>query len=141
MQHKKKYSIVTSNLKFDLDMSKYYANIDKAQEALIYQIKTDTEQYVPARDLTLSNSAHAENDNTELVYSTPYARFQYMGKLMVDARGSAYALKGTKKHVVDKNLVYGTERHPSATSHWYEVAEERYKDSWIKLVKEIVTRG
>lgn len=122
-------------------MSKYDARFKKAQERLIYQIKADTEQYVPARDLTLSNSARARNDNKELVYSTPYARFQYMGKVMVDDRGSTYAKKGSKKHVISKNLVYSKDRHPQATSHWYEASESRYKNKWVQLVKDVVKYG
>lgn len=91
--------------------------------------------------MTLSNSSYVRNNNTELVYHTPYARFQYMGKVMVDDRGSTYAKKGTKKHVINKDLVYSKERHPDATSHWYEVAERQYKRKWVKLVKDVVKHG
>lgn len=134
-------TIIKSNLSIKLDISKQDFRFKKAQEMLINQIKIDTEKFVPARDMILSNSAHPENSNTELVYSTPYARFQYMGKVMVDDRGSTWAKKGTKKHVINKNLVYSKDRHPQATSKWFEKAKEEYKEKWIKLVKGVVKNG
>lgn len=91
--------------------------------------------------MILSNSAYVRNENRELVYSTPYARFQYMGKVMVDDRGSTWAKRGEKKHVINKDLVYSTDRHPQATSHWYEAAEKQYKKKWIKMVKDMVKHG
>lgn len=136
-----KTSFIKSNVSVKLDISKYDKKFKKAQERLINQIRIDSEKYVPADTLVLSNSAHPENNNTELVYSTPYARFQYFGKVMVDDRGSTWARKGTKKHVIDRDLVYSKERHPDATSKWYEAAENNYKDEWVKLVKEVVKNG
>lgn len=136
-----KSTFINSNISIKLDISKYDKRFKKAQERLINQIRIDSERYVPADSLTLSNSAHPENNNTELVYSTPYARFQYMGKVMVDDRGSTWAKKGTKKHVINRDLVYSKERHPEATSKWYEKAEGVYKTQWIKLVKEVVKNG
>lgn len=130
-----------SDFEFKINLKRMNGNIKKAQAALINQIRIDTEQYVPALDLTLSNSAHAENKNTELVYNGPYARFQYYGKVMVDERGSAYARPGGKKHVINKDLVYTKDRHPNATSFWYKKAKERYKDKWVKLVKDVVKNG
>lgn len=127
-----------SDFEFKINLRRINGNIKKAQAALINQIRIDTEQYVPAFDLTLSNSAHAENKNTELVYNGPYARFQYYGKVMVDERGSTYARPGGKKHVINKDLVYTKDRHPNATSFWYKKAKERYKDKWVKLVKDVV---
>ncbi len=56
-----------SDFEFKINLRRINGNIKKAQAALINQIRIDTEQYVPALDLTLSNSAHAENKNTELV--------------------------------------------------------------------------
>lgn len=130
-----------SDFEFKINLRRMNGNIKKAQAALINQIRIDTEQYVPALDLTLSNSAHAENKNTELVYNGPYARFQYYGKVMVDERGSTYARPGGKKHVINKDLVYTKDRHPNATSFWYKKAKERYQDKWVKLVKDVVKNG
>lgn len=130
-----------SDFEFKINLRRINGNIKKAQAALINQIRIDTEQYVPALDLTLSNSAHAENRNTELVYNGPYARFQYYGKVMVDERGSTYARPGGKKHVINKDLVYTKDRHPNATSFWYKKAKERYQDKWVKLVKDVVKNG
>nr|DAW44947.1 MAG TPA: Minor capsid protein [Bacteriophage sp.] len=130
-----------SDFKFKINLKRINRNIEKAQATLINQIRIDTEQYVPAMDLTLSNSAHAENKNTELVYNGPYARFQYYGKVMVDERGSTYARLGSKKHVINRDLVYSKERHPNATSFWFEKSKARYKYKWIKLIKDVMKNG
>lgn len=136
-----KFEVSTAGLSMKVNLKRLDSKIKKAQSVLVSQIKIDSEQFVPARDLTLSNSAHAENKNTELVYNGPYARFQYYGKVMVDDRGSTYAKAGTKKHVINRDLVYSKERHPKATSFWYKKAKELYKDKWIKTFKDVVKNG
>ena len=77
-----KFEVSTAGLSMKVNLKRLDRKIKKAQSVLVSQIKIDSEQFVPARDLTLSNSAHAENKNTELVYNGPYARFQYYGKVM-----------------------------------------------------------
>lgn len=135
-------STVFSNIDITIDVSKYDSLFDKAQKVLINQIKADSEPYVPAKDLVLSNSAHIENDNTELVYSTPYARYQYAGYVMTDENGRTFVGKGEKKPIVtNRELVYSKDVHPQATKEWYEVAEREYKDKWIKAVKDVVRNG
>jgi hypothetical protein len=103
---------------------------------LCNQIIADTAPFVPFRQGVLS-AATVENDD-EVVYKPPYSRFQYMGKVMLDSRGSAWAPKYGKKYVTSKNLKYGKTHHPKATSHWYEKAEEIHKNEWIALVKKVV---
>ena len=53
--------------------------------------------------------------NDSLKYTSPYAHYQFTGKLMLAANGSAWAKKGEKKHYSGKNLKY----HTSGTgSYW-----------------------
>lgn len=135
-------STIYSNIDITIDLSRYDILFEKAQKVLINQIKADCEPYVPAKDLTLSNSAHIENNNTELVYSTPYARYQYAGYVMTDEKGRTFVGKGEKKPIVtNRELVYSKDVHPKATKEWYEVAEKVNKDKWIKKVKEVVNNG
>lgn len=51
-------------------------------------------------------------------YLSPYAHFQYEGKLFLDDRGSPYAKRSESKHQTNIDLKYNTEKHPLATSHW-----------------------
>ena len=55
-------------------------------------------------------------------YKSPYAHFQYEGKVFVDDRGSTYAKRSTSKHATSRDLQYSTDKHPLATSHWDRAA-------------------
>ena len=137
-----KINMVYAELEFDLDLRDLDKRLDTAQETLINQIKEDTEKYVPAKSLDLTNSAHPENYNQELVYNRPYARFQYGGKVMTDERGRTWVGKGEKKPIVtNQDLVYTKNIHPQARDHWFDAAEKRYKHEWIKKVKDVFRNG
>ena len=57
----------------------------------------------------------------ELIYASPYARYQYYGKLMVSSiTGSPYAKFGEKKVLTDIDLKYNTHQHPQAGAFWFE---------------------
>ena len=118
------YLSINDSIEIDIDLTKFKDKLETAQSDLVNQIIADTQDYVPFQRGILSNSVHAENDNTEIVYSTPYARFLYMGKLMVDSRGSSWARKDTKKHVVNKDLTCSKEAHSKAGAKWYERSKE-----------------
>lgn len=137
-EFKDKYLVITDKIKVDIDLSKLKGKLARAQNALVNQIIADTTDYVPFRDGFLSNSVHTENENTEIVYNTPYARFLYMGKLMLDDRGSSWAKKGARKHVVNKNLEYSKESHSKAGAKWYERAKEEHLNDWVDVVKKAV---
>jgi hypothetical protein len=74
--------------------------------------------------------------SNEIVYNTPYARFLYMGKVMLDDRGSAWALPYTQNHVTDRNLTYSKEGHSKAGDKWYERSKEDNLDKWIETFKK-----
>ena len=43
-----------------------------------------SDDYVPMNTGVLKNSAYVESDGSAIVYNTPYARYLWYGKLMVD---------------------------------------------------------
>lgn len=54
-------------------------------------------------------------------YASPYARYQYYGKLMVSSvTGSPYARSGEKKVLKSVDLQYNTASHPLAGPLWFE---------------------
>lgn len=54
-------------------------------------------------------------------YASPYARYQYYGKLMVSSvTGSPYAQSGEKKVLTSVDLQYNTASHPLAGPLWFE---------------------
>lgn len=130
-------------VELNLNLDKYSKRLDKAQEVLINAIKDDTEEYVPAKSLALTRSAHIRNNNTELVYSTPYARYQYGGYVMTDTLGRTFVDKGEKKPIIhfDRPLNYTKSPHSKATSKWTQVSEEKNKKKWIEAVKDVIKNG
>lgn len=130
---------VELNMNFD----KYTKRLDKAQKILINSIKDDTEEYVPAKNLFLTRSAHIRNNNTELVYSKPYARYQYGGHVMTDSLGRTWVGKGEKKPIIhfEWPLKYTKSPHSKATSRWVEVSEAKNRRKWIQEVKDVIKNG
>lgn len=92
--------------------------------------------YTPARNNILykSPTLGTKIGSGRIYYLSPYARYQYYGKLMVSSiTGSSYAAHGEKKVLTDKNLTYDTTRHPQATSFWFEHMKAEKK--------EVILRG
>ena len=65
----------------------------------------EMDPYIPMQQGILKNTRQIGTD--KVTYNSPYAKFQYYGKLMlgVETR-SAYAKKGERKVVTDKDLKY-----------------------------------
>lgn len=120
-----------------IDLNRLKLRFNKAQNDLNNQIILDTMGYVPFQQGILSNSVHVENSD-EIVWNTPYARFLYAGKVMVDERGSTYAKKGGKKYVTNTDLKYSQESHSKAGSYWFERSKNDHLDGWIETVKKAV---
>lgn len=68
-----------------------------------------------------------------IVYASPYARYQYYGKLMVSRlTGSAYARRGESKVLTNTDLKYKTHRHPQAQKLWFEVMKQNHKEQILR---------
>lgn len=76
--------------------------------------------------------------NHEIKYISPYARYQYYGKLMLAKNGSSWAKKGEKKVETNKSLKY----HTSGTGpKWNEMMMQRNKNTLIKDVENYIKSG
>ena len=114
-------------------------NVPKAEHAVAVQIQKDTEPYVPARTLSLSNRTQVRGNS--IIYPGPYARFLYYGKVMVgEETGSTWAKKGETKVVTEKNLDIKQTVHKNAQSHWFEASKAQNLDKWISVEKKAVTK-
>lgn len=130
------------NIRYSFKSHRIKNKINNAQKLLINQVKMDTVQYVPAKTLRLSESAQVRNDNKELVYMTPYARYQYKGYVMTDEQGRTFVRRGEKKPIVTtRRLNYSKLIHPLATSQWFDSSKKRYLTKWVQLVKESIKNG
>lgn len=96
--------------------------------------------YTPARNNILykSPTLGTKIGSGRIYYLSPYARYQYYGKLMVSSiTGSSYAAHGEKKVLTDKDLVYDTMRHPQATSFWFERMKAEKKEAILRGAAKI----
>lgn len=76
--------------------------------------------------------------NYEIKYTSPYAKYQYYGKLMLAKNGSAWAKLGEKKETTSQNLKY----HTSGTgAKWDKLMMQRRKNDLIKDVENYIKRG
>lgn len=88
---------------------------------LANEAKTLMDPYVPANNLVLSQNVntYVENGSGIVEYKSPYAHYQWAGKLYVSSvTGSAWARGGEFKVPTSRSLSHSKFRHPLATSHW-----------------------
>ena len=76
--------------------------------------------------------------NNEIKYTSPYAKYQYYGKLMLTKKGASWAKLGEKKVLTSKNLKY----HTSGTGpKWNELMMQRRKNDLVKDVENYIKSG
>jgi hypothetical protein len=106
-----------------------------------------SDPYVPFRSGPLKNSAHMTQDGDGIIYNTPYARYHWYGKLMVDPitkkgafydprSGRYWSRPNTPKELTDRDLQYtgGPLRGP----RWVERCWIDNKDSILKSVEAYI---
>ena len=71
-------------------------------------------------------------------YTSPYAKYQYYGKLMLAKNGSSWAKLGEKKIQTSKDLKY----HTSGTGpKWDKLMLQRHKNDLVKDVENYIKSG
>jgi hypothetical protein len=74
----------------------------------------------------------------EINQNTPYARYQYYGKLMVSSlNGSAWASKGESKVLTDKDLRYNKSKNAQAGPFWFERMKSDKKEQILRGAKKL----
>lgn len=89
------------------------------------------DKYTPMLTGTLKHSATlgTQIGSGCIEYASPYARYQYYGKLMVSSvTGSSYARQGEKKVLTSTELRYNTASNPLAGAFWFERMKADKKD-------------
>lgn len=127
-------SIVDGNIKVNINLSQFNDRFKEAQQWLGDRVLEDSKAFMPLRTGNLQQRSHVQNNGKEVVFPGPYARFQFMGNVMVDpVTGSPWARAGAKKVLTDRPLTYSS---PTATDHWFDEAKAQYGDYWINGVRE-----
>ncbi len=96
--------------------------------------------YTPALNNVLYKSATLGTviGSGEIEYNSPYARYQYYGKLMVSSvTKSAYAKSGEHKVLTDKDLKYTKLRHAQAGKLWFERMKADCLDEILNGAKDV----
>jgi hypothetical protein len=74
----------------------------------------------------------------EINQVSPYARFQYYGKVMVSSiTGSPWARHGEKKILTDRDLVHDKSIHPMAGPFWFERMKADKKDEILDGARKV----
>lgn len=76
--------------------------------------------------------------NHEIKYTSPFAHYQYLGKLMLAKNGSSWAKKGEKKHYTNNKL----KCHTSGTgAKWDKLMLQRHRNDLINDVENFIKSG
>ena len=126
------------SLKLKVPKNVLEKRVAKANKWLCEEIIKDTDPFVPARTRALA--MNVQRHGHTIVYASPYARFQYYVKVMIDpATGSTFAPKGTRKVLTDRDLQYSKAVHKHAQSHWFEASRAVNEGHWREGVRKILT--
>lgn len=152
MQAKKQFPRITyvgDGFRVDIKLSRFSRQFAEAQWWLGEQVLAGCKPFMPYQTGNLIQRSYTEKNGARVVFPGPYARYLYMGKVMVDSvtgkgprkipvgPGGDYILrfrKGAKLVPTERRLNYA---QPQATDHWFEEAKKRYGGSWIEGAKKI----
>ena len=111
---------------------------DQAQLFMANESRKLMQPYVPEiKHLMVKNVRTYVEDGQGIVhYLSPYARFQYHGKVMVSSKtGSAFASQGEFKVLTNRDLRF---TKPMATSYWDKAMKLARGADLIKAVQNFI---
>lgn len=152
-----KINLKRGDTRVKIDLSDLQKNKKKAQYLLDSQIMHDMTPYMPLVSgvfiqLTRTRSAALAGTGVVCAATTPYGRYLYYGKKMVDSQTG----RGPRRMVMpDGEVIYryrkgatltatNTPLHysnASARAEWYKVAKKKHIDEWTDLVEEALLDG
>lgn len=134
-----KVIIISVKVTVKFNANKFNDKIRNMCQKLTEEIKKDISQFVPYRSGELDRSAYirdAGNNRKEIIWHTPYSRFQFYGRVMRDSKGRAFVGKGGRKPYISNKMRYSKEIHPKATAFWTIEAKKQYLKKWAEQAKE-----
>lgn len=129
------------NQTFSADRTKNFSDVQKFVDSECIRLMVP---YTPMKNGILMKTAvlGTKIGSGHIYYNSPYARYQYYGKLMVSSvTGSAYASQGESKVLTDKDLQYNSFRHPQAQKMWFEAMKADKKEQILRGAAAIAGRG
>jgi hypothetical protein len=148
---KLKYKFVYKNRTIEgvmeIDLSRFEGQYSRAQYELDSMVMASMIPYMPKDtgtfiNVTLGMSQAIAGSGKVVAAAPPMGRFLYEGKVMVgENTRSAFADKGERKVVTDRNLEYSKHANPKVTSHWFDTAKANHGSAWIKKTKKLAGGG
>ena len=128
-----KIAYVSSGIRCEIDISRFRKQFEQAQWYLGKKVLEDCKDFMPLRDGSLRQRSVVLREGREVLFPGPYARFLYMGKVMVDPdTGSPWARKDAIKVVTDRDLTYS-----AGGPKWFDAAKAAHGEAWVAEVKRI----
>lgn len=123
--------VFNGTLDAHITTERFSGQYEKAQKWLDNQVLTDSNVYTPflSGNLRKSGIAGTHLGDGEVIWNSPYARYQYYGKVMVGP---------PPKQVTDKPLEY---HHPGTGAFWFEEAKSVNKPAWIAGARKLCGGG
>lgn len=122
----------------------------RAQERFTSSLRKRSSKYVPNRSGILEESAYFQNDISGIIYTSPYARYLWYGKLMVDpvtqkgaftdGFGKFWSRPKVSKILDPKNrnLNFDNTKNSLAGSFWVERCWNIEKEEIINEIVEVI---
>lgn len=116
-------------------------NVQKAVDTAVIR---ECFPYVPFDEGILAGSAYAATEigSGEVIYDTPYARYQYYGEVYgpnfpITENGTVVGFYSPpEKFPTGQKLEYSTEKHTMAGSHWFDRAMADHKEDILKEAQD-----
>ena len=103
----------------------------------------------PDRTLEFSAQVSTEIGSGKVIWSAPYAHYQYMGIvygpnipiLQDGVLMGWFSPPGRPKHPTDRELTYDTSQNPMAGPHWFERAKADQLNEWLDEARRVMIQG
>ena len=138
--------MISFDVETNIDVAELHDMCTEAEKIVTVQAMKDTRPYVPALTMNMNNRTRILGNH--IIYPGPYARYLYMGKVMVDrdtGKGPAYIpgvgyrfRKGAKLVATNRDLKFTKDLHPKAQSHWIVASAAENKEKWKRVAREAV---
>ncbi len=126
---------------FSADNKKRFHDVQAYVDSEVIRLMV---KYTPSRNNILSKAAvlGTKIGSGHIYYTSPYARYQYYGVLMVSSiTGSPWARHGEKKVLTNRNLIYDKTRHPQAQRLWFETMKTNHLKAIQNGAQRIASGG
>lgn len=136
-------------VRMEIDTGAVMRHVERLRRAAILgaseQALADCNRYVPLDTgaLRASSLTHSDTERGRLVWSTPYARYQFVGEVYgpnipIANGGAAPAgyYSPRVKRPTGRRLKYRRGKNPNASARWTDKARRQHTGDWRRAAEE-----